>query len=144
MKQCLRCNATYDAAVDRCPACAATAFTLYVPAGSGQEALQAIDNVGAGRLGGSTHGDRGALLFQQGDLQSARTEFEKQLQATPNSAVAHGNLGHVLYELGEAQEGIRLMEIAFHMAPSIEGLGEYLEEAKRTQATKSKTSWWKR
>lgn len=132
LKACNSCQTKYDTQLSRCPKCGSTGYSAYASLDAGQ-ALEAFDALARGDFG-MTHGDRGGRLYQQGDLRGARAEFEQQLAETPHSAVAHSNLGIVIYELGdraELDEAIRLMEAALSIAPSLDGVGEYLEKAKR-------------
>lgn len=132
MKACNSCQTKYETQLSRCPKCGSTSYSAYASLDANQT-LEVFDALARGDFG-MTHGDRGGSLYRKGDLRGARAEFEKQLNETPHSAVAHSNLGLVIYELGdraELDEAIRLMEVALSKVPSLDGVGEYLEKAKR-------------
>lgn len=56
-------------------------------------------------------------LEQSGRLQEAAAAYDRALQAQPQSAEAHFNLGNVLCELGRFDEARRRFEAAIEMQP---------------------------
>jgi hypothetical protein len=156
-KVCTACRTEYSGRLSQCPKCGSDGFGARVTLNA-QQARGLLDSLATGGLI-VTHGDRGTKLFREGDLRGARTEFAAQLRETPYSAVAHSNLGIVIYQLGdpaELDEAIRLMEAALAMAPSLDGVPDYLKMAKemrrsqrgdssrRTETLyRSSKPWWK-
>ncbi len=45
--------------------------------------------------------DAGLALFRKGRFRAARKEFQKAVEADPQSAAAHFYLGYALYKIGE-------------------------------------------
>ena len=55
---------------------------------------------------GSADYQRGIAAMQQGDLATARTDFERAVRANPRSADAQNMLGQVLLREGEVEKAI--------------------------------------
>lgn len=60
----------------------------------------------------------GSLLFFQGDVRGALREVRDAIRANPNLAEAHGLLGRILVEVGNAEDGLRSLHTALALDPA--------------------------
>ena len=65
----------------------------------------------------STYNLEGIKLFNHGQWEEARVEFERAVQADSNLAEAHFNLALSLHKLGRHDEARREFKIAGELAP---------------------------
>ncbi len=63
------------------------------------------------------HNDEGIQAYNQKQYESAKQHFEAAVQASPELAEAHYNLGMTLYELGAVREGNTHSIKAANLAP---------------------------
>jgi tetratricopeptide (TPR) repeat protein len=65
--------------------------------------------------------DRGALLYQSGDLEQAETTLRQAVEVNPWNATASGNLGVVLLHRGQRAEALEWFEKAVEIDPALPG-----------------------
>jgi tetratricopeptide (TPR) repeat protein len=87
--------------------------------GKSAEALTSVERaIGCGQAMPEMHNLRGALLLDMGDVAAAVASFENALATDRNHAVAHSNLGYVLFrDCGDYERGARHMERALELDP---------------------------
>jgi len=74
--------------------------------------------------------NRGVQLFKQGRFAEAESLYRKATKVSPENAVAHSNLGHVLLKQGKVEEAIPCLEKAPALDPHIEGVPQVLKDAR--------------
>jgi tetratricopeptide (TPR) repeat protein len=68
----------------------------------------------------------GNIAYARGELESAKKILTEAIHHHPDNALAHNNLAHVLAELGDIKEAIKVAEKAVNLG------GPLLEDAKAT------------
>src|SRR6266568_3993968 len=63
------------------------------------------------------HNNRGVLRQLEGDLDTARAEYQAALEGDPSSATAHNNIGYLCAQAGQWQEAISHYERALELDP---------------------------
>jgi Flp pilus assembly protein TadD len=77
-----------------------------------QQAIQ------AGYAGAGAYNLQGVLLLEKGDVAGAIASFQNAVRAEPQHAVAHSNLGYLLYrDCGDYEAGAAQLECALELDP---------------------------
>lgn len=86
-QKCVACETKYDSQQSVCPNCDSKTFVIVCDAALAFLRERRNSYEGRAAVG---HVDKGAVYFQNGNLQSAKAEFEKAAELDANSAVIEG------------------------------------------------------
>jgi len=120
MKECLKCQNKISSQRSVCPHCGGKDFVS-----TGQDALSTIDALRK-QSKVRDHNNRGGEYMNQSRYREAEQEFRKAIDANPESAVAHGNVGLALYNQGCLDDAIKFVEKAVELNPFYEGASNIL------------------
>lgn len=112
-KSCTACGQEFELLRHACPRCGSTAA---MPAD-----VESMQFMQMRQARASDLVDRGALLYQSGDLDQAETTLRQAVAANPWNATACGNLGVVLLHRGSRAEALEWLEKAVGIDPGVPG-----------------------
>ena len=115
---------------------------------TGEEVLKFLDGLG-GQRDARDLVNEGARLFQKGDYSGAEGKFKQAIEANPQNAVAHANMGNVYFKRKQYEEAIRWLDKALALDPAVAGVSECITKCKAELAAASANSrsssqkkWW--
>jgi WD40 repeat protein/tetratricopeptide (TPR) repeat protein len=112
-KTCAACGHEFELLRHACPQCGSTAAM--------PPDVEAMHFMQMRQVRASELVNRGALLFQSGDLDEAEATLRQAVEANPWNATACGNLGVVLLHRGLKEESLEWFETAVGIDPDVPG-----------------------